>query len=113
MTGEGGPTFFDASEAGSLRLVISHNVQTLMNDDGSYEQVYNFYDYEFSELPDAKTVKARAYFGERTVSLSGFSPAESPESAELIVEYFRHRMFDEVQSLGGSSGGYRAIWSKG
>ncbi|MBA2590470.1 MAG: hypothetical protein H0U98_17805 [Alphaproteobacteria bacterium] len=113
MTGEGETTFFDASEAGALRPAISHNVQTLMNGDGSYEQVYNFYDYEFSELPDARGAKARAYFGERTVYLSGFSPAESPEGAKLIVEYFRHRMFNEVQSLGGSSDGYHAIWSEG
>jgi hypothetical protein len=103
--------------ANELKPVITHDLEAVRGPDGGYLHVYNYYDYTFGDLPDAEAVRARVHFGERTVALTGLSPRRSPKSTEKLIDYFRSRMFEEIECLSPDNSendqikGYQIIWS--
>jgi len=100
-----------------LQPKITHRFEAIQNRDGSFAEVRNYYSYEFSGLPDAAEVGATVLFGERMAHITGLSPTQSPKSAELLIEYFRSRMFESVECLSPDPAevdpikGYQTIWT--
>jgi len=102
--------FIVASDGETVTPQITHECEVVVAPDGSYEQVYNFLDYWFRNLPDTTEARARVYYGERSASLY-LNVEASPKSAELIVSYFKRRLFSDVTYL-GPSGKYEPLWQR-
>jgi hypothetical protein len=105
-------SLFRASEGETIKPSITHNLEIIKNSRGEYQQIYNYYDYVFTDLPDAKTVRVRVYFGERTASIADANPSDHPQAIKSVIAYFTRRMFNRVECLGGPAGGYYAVWER-